>query len=502
MKPDSFRVFKKYKEKFLIFLIICFALGIRFYLLINTVDFHGISAGKIMAAELILRNKLQNGAWFFPVHPPAHLLMLIVGLKIFNNPAVTPRLISLFFGTITLLPLLYYTKEFFGRAVALLTLAAAALYSEHIIYSVIATSEASYLFFVFLGLLIFSHFGKQNSHKLICFSAVLFSLASLCRYEGMIFIPILAFVLLLKRKMAQVFLFLGISLVFPFVWMMINFSFGGNPLLFLTTNNITVPLQFEWIRSQGLIIDSVFKILFWPKVLIDSLGCPVFSFGIIGVLWCIVKKEKIFPAIIFVFLFLLFIIGTFREQLYLQSRYSIILGLMLIPFSIFAFLKLIQRIFQKIPKWIGLCLVWSMIPPIGTQVLNAPLYAPYFARQTAKYLQKNVNPEDNIIMDHCGDEKYREPIKVLSAFNPAQFILRPYLVVKDNRWVADKGKFFEVLEVEKISVLVYSPMGDLGPVLELEKKGSLVEISGFCFKLLDKEMPYMIYRVEKKRFVI
>ena len=71
----------------------------RLLLLINTDDFHGVSAGKVLLSELIIRNNLNPGEWFVPVHPPVHILLLTMALRICHNPLVVPRIISLLFGS-------------------------------------------------------------------------------------------------------------------------------------------------------------------------------------------------------------------------------------------------------------------------------------------------------------------------------------------------------------------------------------------------------------------
>ncbi|MCG2712670.1 MAG: glycosyltransferase family 39 protein [Candidatus Omnitrophica bacterium] len=476
---------KKLKKIAVIVLILCLAFCLRLWLLVNTDDFHGVSNGRIIRAQLILKNDLPRGEWYSPVHPPVHLLLLMGGIKAFNNPVVISRVISLIFGVLLLLPFYYCVKFLFDEQAAVFSMLAVSLYSEHVVYSVIATSETCFHFFLFLSLfLLLSSFGKKSAKYLLS-SALCLGAASLCRYEGLLFIPLFAFAL--KKDLKHCALFAAAALIAPVIWMFINFTYSGDPLQFINTNDFTVPLQFGWIRAQGQDMGILRKAMFWPKSLIDTLGYGVFFFGIAGIAYSLFKKERMFMALLFCFLIVVFIFRTIEEKLYVQERYAITIGLLLIPYSIFIISKIIASLRKhnlKVTGIMTLLLIASMIPSLKQRILAAPLYAPLFAKQTAAYMRENIKEGDNIILDHCGDEKYREPIKVLSGINPKQFVLMPYLVPCDGQWLADREMFFNVLKEAKVNILIYSPRGDLKDILNLEERGEQAIIGDFKFSLL------------------
>ena len=150
---DTLKSGRNLKKIALIVLILSLAFCLRLWLLVNTDDFHGISSGRIIRAQLILNNDLPKGEWFSPVHPPLHLLLLMGGIKLLNNPIVGSRLISLIFGVLLLLPFYYCVEFLFDETIAMFSMIAVALYSEHVVYSVIATSETSFHFFLLSTLL-------------------------------------------------------------------------------------------------------------------------------------------------------------------------------------------------------------------------------------------------------------------------------------------------------------------------------------------------------------
>ena len=138
-----------------------------------------------------------------------------------------------------------------------------------------------------------------------------------------------------------------------------------------------------------------------------------------------------------------------------------------------------------------------MIIPIGSQVLGSPLFVPRFAKNTALFLERRKDIKGNILMDHCGDEKYREPIKVLSRINPKYFSLVPKKIDKNNEFVVDIKRLFQRLKDEHIKTLVYSPYGDLADILRLNTQNIPQQRQGFLFTLKYKSEPYFIYDIRK-----
>jgi len=499
---SNFKVVFKFlyarKYKILLSLLILMAFAIRMALLLNTDDFHGISNGRLLLAMNLLNGQELKSS-FDPVHPPVHIALLVAGLRIIKNPAITPRIISLIFALALFFPFYFYVKDVFDKKTAIFSVAALVFYSEHVVYSIIGTSETIFHFFLFLGFAFLIMFKKNSIRFCLIISGLSLCAASLSRYEGLIFIPMAAF--FIKENKKNLVVFLVISLILPILWMWLNFHYCGNPFRFISANNLTVPLQYNWVRSQGIKIDFWTKLLFWPRSLINTLGLPVFIFGLAGVIYCVYKKINIPGVIIFLLLFLVFIVETLLERLYMQPRYSITLGLMLIPFSFFFCFKLMEVLNKKkrkIPAVAALLLAASMIPAINGRLSAEPLSAPFFAKDIAAYLNKNVRAEENIFIDHCGDERYREPIKVMSRLRPTQFPAMYYLVTKNGKWEVDKERFFNILRAKHVKFLVYSPKGDLKNILALEKKGADAVIDNFRFRRIFKSGPYAIYRVEIK----
>lgn len=490
----------KYKERIYLISIFCIIFISRLVLLLKTDDFHGLSAGKVLIVDHFLRNSFVLKDAYIAVHPPGHLLFLFICLKLFYNPLLVPRFVSLFFGSMLVFPFYYYIKSMFNVKVAVFSLCALAVYSQHIIYSVFATQDVIFQFFLFLSFLMFSFYYKTQDQKLLLFTALTLGFTGLCRYEGMVFIPLFTF-FVGKNNLKRGIVFFAAASLLPFCWFFINYRFGDNSNFFnlAACFGSGVPMQFNWIRSQGFNIDFIYKLSFWPLTLVQTLGVGVPSLGIVGIIYSLKEKKNIFLASAFLMLLLLFIVKTVGEQIYLQSRYSISLGLMLIPFSIYGFFKIcnLLKINTRLANILVFILLATMIPSIGQNILSEPLFAPSFAKNIASYLKENVNEGDRILVDHCGDEKYKEPIKLLSGLNSKQFVFAVLRVEQNGIWVADKEKLFYVLEKHNVTCLLYSPYGDFAPVLKLVHGNAANIINGFVFEMAYENGPYQIYWVKK-----
>lgn len=483
----------KYKEYLIVGFIVFFAIIIRTGILLHTVDFHGISNGRILEARMILNDPLNLKLWA-PVHPPAHMLFLITGVKLFGSFAIA-RTVSLGFGILTILMAYLYLKQVFNKQIAYFSIGAISLYSAHIVYSIIGTSETIFHFFLFLSLYLYEQFKKKSNIALLCLLGVSVGTASMTRYEGLLLIPFYLF--FLRKSKLNMLGFISFASLFPLVWMLMNYAAFGNPFEFLASNKLIVPQQIDWIRGNGFNIDFIYKLLFWPKVLISTLGIAVFVFGFAGIIYARLNQQIEVLSSLFTLFFLIFVINTLREILYLQPRYGITLGLVLIPFSIYCFISMIKKINSNLPQWMVLILLWTMIIPIGSEVLGSPLFAPKFAENTAFYLRENHDLESNILFDHCGDEKYKEPIKVLSGINPIYFSLMPKIVNENTEYVIDQEKFFQMLNEDNIKTLVYSPYGDLADILNLNTQNIPQQRRAFLFTLQYKAEPYYIYKIKQ-----
>jgi Dolichyl-phosphate-mannose-protein mannosyltransferase len=129
------------------------------------------------------------------VWPPLHFWLLGCALWIWNSEW-SARLVTLLFGSLTVLPFWGLMRRAFDRRVAFWSALFFALFGFHIAYSVTTSSEAPTIFFLTLGFYGWALFCHERRWVWLLPSGLGFLGGSLCRYEVWVFIVLLTLLLL------------------------------------------------------------------------------------------------------------------------------------------------------------------------------------------------------------------------------------------------------------------------------------------------------------------
>lgn len=300
----------------------------RLVLLQNTDNFiSGEAPGRVLQTM-----SWMNNPGYVPGHygyGPLHFYLMAGALYLWNDPAFSPRLISLIFGALLILPFYYFVRLIFDRGVAFWSAIIACFYPLHLQESVLTTADVPFAFFLFSALYFFFRYKRASEKKTadLIVSGALFNFASSLRFEAWIYIFILA-VFLLNEKKRGLAGFVIPAMVYPAFYMIGAFKSCGNPFVFASgsanavLNSYCIPMKERIIGFSG-----VFWTTLSPLILIS---------GYLGVLRAMVKRKKsIYPAVMFLLIFLLaqykIIAGTLRID---EARITIHLGLLLIPFAV------------------------------------------------------------------------------------------------------------------------------------------------------------------------
>jgi 4-amino-4-deoxy-L-arabinose transferase-like glycosyltransferase len=174
--------FKTLNEKQILLLLLGMAFGLRLYavLMAKGIAYDSVSYG-FMARDFLDGDFIKGLS--YPFHP---LYPFLISLVSFDSAHVeiAGRLISLFFGTLTLIPVFYLAKEMLGSKGAMLS---ALLYSAHpylVTYSGMLLSEATYWGLLTLSVYFFWMGLRQGRTFRVFISGVFLALAYLTRPEG------------------------------------------------------------------------------------------------------------------------------------------------------------------------------------------------------------------------------------------------------------------------------------------------------------------------------
>jgi len=461
-------VSRKKREKLILAGIILWASFIRIVSLSISDDFHGIAAGKVFAAQGLIKYPYIFETWITPPHGPIHLYLITLALKLFGNPLFVPRLLSLFAGIALFFPYYYFVKLCFDKDTALISSFICAFFPLHIMYSVLSTAESTFLFFLISALFFYTKYASTQDYKDLVISAALIGISSMCRFEGGLFIIILSSFLI--KKWEDMMLFVSIASILPVVWMVCNYLYGGNFLFFLASSDSIVRTEYDFLRTIGENPTFFKKIFYWPFQIKAYFGWPIFTLGIFGfIAHGYRKSKKLFLLLLSMLVFFSF--KTVSEELAMQPRYGISLGVLFVPFFGYAFTLILNK-FKKEGQKIVLALFFLFVLFRGTYltILYLP-HTPDWVKQAGVFLNKNLAANDAVYIE-ADEDNLREPLKLYCGVDWDRFIDKnpflnhmelmaaegrerlKYIVLISTRKLKNKKKVFEmndckIYEVER-----------------------------------------------------
>ncbi|MFH1093733.1 MAG: glycosyltransferase family 39 protein [Candidatus Omnitrophota bacterium] len=411
---------KQGRKRIIYWVILGCAVFMRIIAFIGSDNFHGIAAGKIMEAKRILEHPHELTAWIVPAHGPAHLYLVALGLKLSNNHYNSAVFLSLLFGIGVLLPYIGFVKSAFDDKTAICSSFLIAFFPLHIIYSVLSTAETMFLFFLFSGLLFFVR--EQKTGRLIdlLFSALFLSIATVCRFEGGLFIIIIMTMLLIKNR-RKAFFFVLISSVLPIDWMWGNYLVSGNFMQFLFASDAIVKEGFARNRALGLNFGAFQKIFYWIIQIKSYFGLPILIGGLCALILYGFKKEYRKTTFLLIIPLAYFSYKTFIEELAMQPRYGMSLGMLLIPYFSMLLANILKQVKMNLRKTVFLTfIIYVVFRCAYLQLIMLP-HSPVWVKEAALFLRNNTSIQDAIYIE-SKEDNIKEPLKVYSGLKAEQFI--------------------------------------------------------------------------------
>ncbi len=226
----------------------------------------------------------DGAAQYGPLH-----LYLIGGALTWVDRNDAARVVSFFFGVLTVVPLFALTRHYFGPRSALMAGLAFAVWGIHVQASTTGGSEAVSLFLFWTTLAWFARALYRPHWIPFAAAALTMNLAAATRYDAWMFIPLLAAMPLLQwrdRRRAALYgaLFAALCLPFPVGWLIGNAAAHGDalyPFTYIDAYHREWAAQTMgtwggelWFRLQGL--------GFWPAMALFTLTPGVAVLGTIG----------------------------------------------------------------------------------------------------------------------------------------------------------------------------------------------------------------------------
>jgi Dolichyl-phosphate-mannose-protein mannosyltransferase len=211
------------------------ALVVRMGLLLFTIDVPGDGPTRATKAYqmFLYPTFLTHGDWL-----PAYDYFNSVFFYILANPALTPRIVNIILGALTVSLFYLLIGKTFDHATALMTASVLIFLPLDIGLNASSLTEPSFLFEIVAGSLMLIHSvnARQARSLYLVLTIIFLSLAVMTRYEGWALVPVFVAYYYLGTRSVLRSLALAIALlIYPAIWTIGNAYYSGDPFLGFTS---------------------------------------------------------------------------------------------------------------------------------------------------------------------------------------------------------------------------------------------------------------------------
>ena len=489
-------------DKILLSLLIFLSAAVRIFFLIKFDNMPGDAAGHVERALRILENPGLFLNW-----DGNSSTLYKYGIASFmwfwHDPVLAPRVFTALFGIFLVVPYYGTLKILFDRTIAFFSTLTLVFYPIHFIQSSVTTSNAVYYFFLFGSFYyLFSYKIVKKRLSALLLSVLSLNVASLLRFECWIFIPVF-FMFLWPKGKRMAFLFLILSLVFPCVVLVLNQFFCHD--FFYSFNAASRTANAEIAMGRFPYDPRWWS---WLDLLWQNSGPSLVAGGLSGIVLAFLTRQKRQLSIFFLVLLLAFTINTVSARMVVATRYSVIFGLLLIPYTWFFVDRLLTFVgLRRIVFFILILLsiltvdfaqaLWKEIPRT-TELL---CITPPGIKNIARWLKDHVCAGDFLVIEADSHDGFPSNILLRSGIHSKKCML-VYAPLFENGFFKNKEKAKKYLLTMRPKYLVLNSEGYLKKVLNFDLSQKNQSLEGISFKVVFEQYEplfeiakYIIYEI-------
>jgi len=488
-------------ERFWLVLLVALSAAVRIFFLLKYEIMPGFAPGNVVGALFVFENPSLRFN-FDAGTSTLYRYAVASFLYFWRDPVLAPRVFTVLFGIFLVIPYYGTLKVLFGRAVAFFSSLVLVFYPMHVVQSSVTTSEAPYYFFLFGSLYyLFSYKSGRKWFPALLLSAFSFNIVSLLRFESWIFIPIF-FLLLWPKGKGEAFLFLFLSILFPCAHLAICRHYYGD-------GDALLSFSIAFKTGQASVLAGRFsydiRLWSWLAILWRCLGSSLVVGGFLGMVLAFLIRQKRQFAVFFLVLFLSFTASACSARTVVGDRYSIILGLFLIPYAGFFAEQVVAFLKGRKKMLLGLFLVFPAVNFFQV-TRNAPVVlgeifvvVPPEINALGAWLKEKVRPDEVIVIGADRYDSWQNALALLSGVSPQRC-----LVITTP--ISGRGAIENKEELEKFFLdhrtryLVSSSDGYLQGILNLDLNKKKQSIGSVVFETVFEQMApavekYIIYKI-------
>ncbi|MGB0915011.1 MAG: glycosyltransferase family 39 protein [Crocinitomicaceae bacterium] len=394
---------------------------------------------------------LNNPEWIkTSVWSPLHFYLNGLGLMLWNDSVITPKLINILLSSLSILPFFYFTRREFnsrGAFIASIFFAVSPILFRN---SFMALSETPYLLLLLLTLNLISKGLREDNTKSVLLAGLTITLACGFRYEAWL-LAFLFGLIILFTNWRKAFGYGLISLVFPIIWMASNYVTTGDVMFSIQGN-------YKWtleLMGNNDFVDTetmLRRLWFFPFSWMISIGPPVVYLTVILMFRTIkgykADKLKAFFASLFVIMLVFFIYNSMKGVLLLQHRFIGTLVVLSLPFIAIIFEE--KSVNKTRQAWVfGVLIIGLSFVYNTSQIKPVPRLGDQSKAEVSKIINANLEDDSALILDFIGWE-YSYFYALRSEVNVEDLIL----VQGAKNSMLPEEKLLQILEKHESFVVV------------------------------------------------
>lgn len=328
--------------------LVAFLVRLILFFKAEVIDSDAVSRVFIAEVWLLSPTWISNGIW-----GPFHTYLNALPIYFFNERVISPVFVHSLIGSLIVIPVYRFSERLFNINTGIVASLIIAFSPVVVRSSLQPMAEVPHAFFIATGMLFLLN-GFQNEDKRIkwfLLSGLCMTIASGFRYEAWLLIALFSLVIVLNGKWKSILWFWVPSMIFPSIWMLGNYLEFGNIIYgadYATYYNTVV----HGVNDNLNIIELYKRILFFPLSLFHIYPLPLLGLLIPLLIFQIIKNKlsrfQLIWLIPFVVLMCVFVYKASGGTLLLQHRFSILLLILIIPFSVVLIPKHNLKIFFSV----------------------------------------------------------------------------------------------------------------------------------------------------------
>lgn len=403
---DQGKQFELLERNKTVLLLLLLAAGVRAVVALASNNEPGDADARAIAIALWALDPsfIYSGVWL-----PFHFYVAGVLTCLVGDPIAAGKWISFLTGSLSVIPLYRLVRRLFDPRTAWISGAYFAFYGNHVGLSSLVMSEAPFCFFALWGMDVFFAETQSKSPRLRAFlsAGLLIAVAGGFRQEGWQLAGILSVYLLFVptlRRYAIPFALTGIS---TFVMWTVGNIVAGHGLLYGLLG-VASAKDHEALFTQYSTARNVIK---WLWIFIQSPGILLTGLAVWGYLLTLRRRLPNQLAIVAILLLSPYVVlSVLKPQWAPQHRYSVLFGILLLPYAAAATKALLQGKFN-----LGAAVVAIVAFSIGTQAAAYQRHSrwslPFHDYEMADidtwtWLAENARRDDVILVE---DREWRAP---------------------------------------------------------------------------------------------